>query len=95
MAAVSEEIAIVCGDLETRAMSGHEIGAVETRAFVARLRMIARLAMVDEQELQVHRLAEAGREGRKAVDQLASDQLHSMVADPEGKVIRPDFGGRN
>lgn len=55
-----------------------------------------RKLMVDlEHEVGALRLVEAAREGRAIVDKLASDQLHSMVVDPAGKVIRPDFGGRS
>ena len=59
------------------------------------LATVRKLMLSVEREVGAFRLAEAAREGRKVVDQLASDQLHSMVADPEGKVIRPDFGGRS
>ena len=45
-----------------------------------------------EHELQIHRRAEAAENGKRAVDQLATDQLIELVVDPEGKVIRPDFG---
>lgn len=44
-----------------------------------------------EQELQMFRLHEAGRQGRQAVEQLAMDQFVELVVDPEGKVVRPDF----
>lgn len=48
-----------------------------------------------EQELEILRLTEAGRMGRIAVDKLATEQLHKLVEDPQGKIIRPDFGGRS
>lgn len=47
-----------------------------------------------EQELEILRLTEASRMGRSAVNQLATEQLHELVQDPEGKIVRPDFGGR-
>lgn len=48
-----------------------------------------------EQELEILRLSEAVRKGRTAIDKLATEQLHELVEDPQGKVIRPDFGGRS
>ncbi len=49
-----------------------------------------------EREVGSLRLLEANRQGRAAVEQLATDQFVGLVADPEGKVLRPDFkGGRS
>ncbi len=62
---------------------------------VQQLGGIRRLMISLEHEAGALRLAEAAREGRAIVDKLASDQFHSMVVDPTGKVIRPDFGGRS
>ncbi|MCK3776453.1 hypothetical protein MZK49_06890 [Ensifer sesbaniae] len=88
-------------DAIVRSLSPH-CGAAEVTLpgesfdnLVRQLATLRKLMVNMEREVGAFRLAEAAREGRKAVDQLASDQLHRMVADPEGKVIRPDFGGRN
>lgn len=48
-----------------------------------------------EHEVGALRLGEAARQGRTLVDQLATDQLNALVADPEGKIVRPNFGGRS
>lgn len=56
---------------------------------------LTKLAKNLEQELAVHRLAEAGRAGRQIVDTLASEQFTGLAKDADAKIIRPDFGGRS
>ncbi|MBP1852712.1 hypothetical protein [Rhizobium halophytocola] len=56
------------------------------------LQVLARLAASMERELDVLRLGEASRQGGKALEQLATEQLTHLVRDPEGKVIHHDFG---
>ena len=79
-------------DVNSNADADRDIPVNEQRIFAARLMALGRLAHNIEQELTVLRLVEAGREGRSMVDQLASDQFENLVRDPDGKVVRPDFG---
>lgn len=87
--AIVRELSPFCGGVEV-SMRGRDFDNL-----VERLSAVRKMMSVVEREVGALRLAEAAREGRKIVDQLATDQLHSMVTDPEGKVIRPDFGGRS
>lgn len=87
--AIVRELSPFCGGVEV-SMAGRDFDNL-----VERLSAVRKMMSVVEREVGALRLAEAAREGRKIVDQLATDQLHSMVTDPEGKVIRPDFGGRS
>lgn len=57
------------------------------------LRALSMVARCMEQELQVHRLMEAGRHGRRMVDELASATALPILSD--GNVVRPDFGRRS
>ncbi len=57
-----------------------------------RLQLLQRLAKAMEQELAVHRLAEATGRRVMIMNDEAVSALAEMVEDPEGKVIRPDFG---
>lgn len=56
--------------------------------------LMQQLAESMEQELACFRLGEAGREAAGFLDDEATRQLGSLIDDPEGKVITPDFGGR-
>ncbi|MCF1492469.1 hypothetical protein GOZ83_05105 [Agrobacterium vitis] len=56
---------------------------------------LADLAKNLEDEVAVHRLAEAGKAGRAIVDRLATEQFAGLVKDADSKIIRPDFGGRS
>lgn len=60
------------------------------------LRLVATmhsLAVDQEIELQCLRDMEAGREFRSATEGLAAEQLSRLIAENDGKIIRPDFGG--
>lgn len=59
------------------------------------LTSLARLAANMEHELAVHRLAEAGRQGRTVIDQLATEQLQPLLLGSDRKVVRPDFGKKS
>lgn len=61
----------------------------------ARLYTMQRLYANIAQELEILRQTEAGRMGRKAVEDLATSQACELIIDPLGKVIRPDFGRRS
>jgi type II secretory pathway predicted ATPase ExeA len=57
-----------------------------------RLQLLQRLATAMEQELAVHRLAEATGRRVMVMNDEAVTALAEMIEDPEGKIIRPDFG---
>ncbi|MGX1259826.1 hypothetical protein [Sinorhizobium fredii] len=88
----SSEIRALQDEIQARAMTGADLSIVEMRIVVDRLRAIGSLVHLMEQELAVHRLGEAGREGRNALEESATETLTHLVIDPEGKVVRPDFG---
>lgn len=67
--------------------------AVETMR--KRLHMLRHLAFLNERELGALRLIEAGRIGRSFVEELAAGEGGKLVTDPEGKIVRPDFGRRS
>lgn len=55
---------------------------------------IRRMSIHVERELDAFRLLEAGRFARGQMEEVATDAAGALVLDPEGKVIRPNFGGR-
>ncbi|MFB2553370.1 hypothetical protein [Ensifer soli] len=62
---------------------------------IDQLGAVRRQMLAVEREAAALRLVEAGRIGRLVVEDEASAQLNSLVRDPGGKVVRPDFGGRS
>lgn len=56
------------------------------------MQALSRIAFGMEQELQVHRLKEAGRHGMRMVEELATTTALPLFRD--GNVITPDFGRR-
>lgn len=71
---------------------GIEMDAESVRNLADLFRVVNRLFDNLAQEIEVHRLAEAGRTGRAAVDQLATEAFGNLLIDAEQKVVRPDFG---
>lgn len=72
-----------------------KIGNVPSRKaaeIASELHALSLIARAIEQELQVHRLLEAGRHGRRMVDELASATALPLAT--EGNIVRPDFGRR-
>lgn len=61
---------------------------------VAALMKIREMTIHLEHEVGALRLAEVARRGRRMIDKLATDQLIEMIGDPDGKILRPDFGGQ-
>ncbi|MGC4409587.1 hypothetical protein D4A92_19860 [Rhizobium rosettiformans] len=59
---------------------------------VSMLINIRKMAENLEREAGALRLAEASRHGRAAVEKLATEQFEALVIDPDGKIIRPEFG---
>jgi enhancing lycopene biosynthesis protein 2 len=72
-----------------------EIDAESVRNLAEQLEAMNRLFGNILQELEILRLTEAGRIGRTAVEELATSQACELIVDPQGKVIRPDFGRRS
>lgn len=64
----------------------------ESTNITQRLQLLQRLAKAMEQELAVHRLAEAKGLRVMVMNEAAITAFAEMVEDPEGKIIRPDFG---
>ena len=93
MIKLSAELHEIRSRLMQSAMAGHDLTVLEQREIAVRLDALIDLAEVDEQELQVFRLEEAGRSGRQMVNDLASESLGNLMLETE-KIVRPDFGGR-
>lgn len=71
-----------------------KIDAESVRNLSEQLEAMNRLFGNLVQELEILRLTEAGRLGRIAVEELATNQACELIVDPHGKVVRPDFGRR-
>lgn len=91
----SSEIISLHEELQAKAMTGVDLSVVEMRVVAERLRTLGKLVVLMEQELAVHRIGEDGRDGRSALEQAATESLTHLTLDPEGKVIRPDFGRKD
>lgn len=72
-----------------------EVTAEALATILARLRLLRHLAFLNERELGAFRLLEAGRFATGTMEDVATTEAGALVLDPEGKVIRPDFGGRS
>jgi hypothetical protein len=59
---------------------------------VVALRAMARSV---ERELGSFRTLEAARFAKGAMEEVATDAAGALVLDPEGKIIRPEFGKRS
>lgn len=90
---LSHELDDLRANLLTHVSSGAVTTTTMLLAVSEHLRRFAALADNMEQELQFFRLVEAGKNGREAVNKLATDAMGSMLLET-GKVIRPDFGGQ-
>lgn len=86
---LAQHLARLAQALESR--SGCGLSSRETVAAAAELTLLAQLARSQEQELAVHRLAEADRTNRAAMELEATKALDELIADPGGVIIRPDF----
>ncbi|RVN34511.1 hypothetical protein [Sinorhizobium meliloti] len=91
----SSEILALFEEIQAKAMAGVDLSVVEMRIVAERLRTLGRLVVLIEQELAVHRIGEDGRNGRTALEEAATESLTHLALDPEGKVIRPDFGRKD
>lgn len=91
MIVLSQELKAIAEDLQ----SARPFSTEETRELGEILSLLAKLASRMERELDVHRMGEDGKAGRKAIENAAAEQLGALVGDPDGKVVRPDFGGRS
>lgn len=58
------------------------------------LRTIRKMAIAMERELAIHRAAENGRTVASELEAASLVTLCDLVADPEGRVIRPNFGAK-
>ena len=91
MIVLSQELKAIAEDLR----SDRPIASPELREMGELLAYLAKLAFSMERELDVHRMGEDGKAGRQTIEQVAAAQLGALVGDPDGKVVRPDFGGRS
>lgn len=59
------------------------------------LRGVQRMSVAVERELGAFRALEAGRFATNTLEQVATTAAGELVLDPEGKVVKPDFGRRS
>lgn len=91
MIVLSQELKAIAEELQ----SARPFSTEETRELGDMLALLAKLASRMERELDVHRMGEDGKAGRKVNEQLATEQLGALLGDLDGKIVRPDFGGRS
>ncbi|MBB4066249.1 hypothetical protein [Gellertiella hungarica] len=91
---LSEELKAVRDQLMMVASAGRSLGPMEIRSIVQNLTALVELAEVDEHELRVFRLDQAGKQGRSIVEQLAGEAMGNMMLDGE-KIVRPNFGRKS
>jgi hypothetical protein len=89
---LGSELGVLRTEILTITKARRPITAEEGANMASRLQLLARLARAQEQELAVHRLAEANGRRVMIMNDEAVSALAEMVDDPEGKVIRPNFG---
>lgn len=83
---IVRELSPHCGGDEVR------IAGDDFDSLVGRLASIRKMMVLIEREVGALRLAESARTGRVIVEDLATEQFQDLVDDPEGRVVRPDFG---
>ena len=92
---VSVAIAEMLEILEPHAGQGEVVFDGEGfAALIAGLEVTRLMAIATERELGAFRLLEAGRFARGVIEEVATDAVGALVLDPDGKVVRPSFGGR-
>lgn len=89
---LANELGVLRSELLGIAQQQRPLSRDESANVGQRLQLLQRLARAMEQELAVHRLAEATGRRVMVMNDEAVSALAEMVEDPEGKVIRPDFG---
>jgi hypothetical protein len=75
-------------------LDGVHLSADQVKLTVEQIAILQRLARLAEQELAVHRLGEASKAGAAALEQSATEAMGHLVIETDGKVIKPNFGGR-
>lgn len=88
---VSRELKQIRDQLMMTAVAGRSMQPYELRTMALCLDPVIELAELDEQEIQIARLEEAGKTGRSIVERLAGEAMGNMMLEGEAKVVRPDF----
>jgi hypothetical protein len=91
-ASLANELGILRSEVLGIAKAQRPISTEEATNLAQRLQLLQRLAKAMEQELAVHRLAETKGLRVMVMNEEAVTALAELVEDPEGKIIRPDFG---
>lgn len=89
---LSDELLVLRGEFVSYARSGGILTSETVKQLRHRLRLLATLANAMETELSYFRLMEANRAGHELIEELSTEKLVELIKDPEGKIIRPDFG---
>lgn len=71
-----------------------ELDANSAKTVLKTLRALSQQAGHLELELSILRNSEAGKLLAKNAEQLATDELTSLLKKAEGNIIRPNFGGK-
>ncbi|RVQ76141.1 hypothetical protein [Sinorhizobium medicae] len=90
--ALSSHLAEIHGELLAWMGASRPPRPGEMRMITLELEAAQALAVAMERELAVHRLADTDRLARTVLGQAAAETLTRLVLDPDGKVVRPDFG---
>jgi hypothetical protein len=69
-----------------------EIDAASIKVITSNLRLMQKVAINIEQELNVYRLLDTGRVFAATTEQLATEAAATFILNSEGNVVRPDFG---
>lgn len=89
---LANELGALRSELHGIAQQQRPILSEESANIGHRLQLLQRLAKAMEQELAVHRLAETTGRRVMVMNDEAVSALAELVEDPDGKIIRPDFG---
>ncbi|TCT35403.1 hypothetical protein [Martelella mediterranea] len=90
---LSDTLCLHATKLQKAHRDGHGLSASDCQRLSDELHVLRKLARNTEQELSVHRLEQARREGFEILEDEATRKLKQMIADPDGKIVRPDFKG--
>ncbi|TCT41181.1 hypothetical protein [Martelella mediterranea] len=90
---LSDTLRVHALHLDKEHREGGGLSEAQCGQLARELHVLADLARNTEQELYVHRLDKAQREGCEILEDEATRKLRQMLADPDGKIVRPDFKG--
>lgn len=92
-ATLSSHLTVLAAEFQAHAgQAAHTFNQGELRLLALELANLRDLAVSIERELAVHRMSEAGGQARAALEAEATETMTHLALDPEGKIVRADFG---